>query len=91
MASFYVLDEDMGLDPFDGAWSELCIQNSHSETEIEIWATAYGGIRFLWLVRNLADGREFHSNDRLFDSRGNALDDACDFIQEILINSPDAD
>lgn len=65
-------------------WPELEINNSHGGRYLEIFCTVYGGI---WSFAAISDEEfgECTFEDRLWETPGQALDDALDFIQEIII------
>lgn len=69
---------------FNSAWPELEINNSHAECNMFIWATAYGGIKYFWSLDD-NDFGQLIASDRTFETRGQALDDALDFIQYHVI------
>jgi hypothetical protein len=68
------------LEALDKAWPELKIEATEADYHIEILGTAYEGIRYFW---KLVGKEEFLGFDRLFETKGQALDDALEFLQEM--------
>ena len=99
---------DVDFEELASCWPELEIANSHTDTLIEIWACACGGIHYFWVFRygdtwfeektgevfekypQAQDLSEFVAYDRLFETRGAALDDCLDFVREKMSQEQDA-
>lgn len=73
----------------NSCWMDLEIDNHHGDCFIEILTCSHGGIWFFWNLRDKAsyeqDFGELIALDRLFETRGQALDDALEFIQYHVI------
>jgi hypothetical protein len=68
------------LEALDKAWTELKIEVVQGAYTIEILATAYDGIRYFWKLKGSEDYLGF---DRLFETQGQALDDALEFLKDL--------
>jgi hypothetical protein len=71
------------IEPVDSSWTELMIETSEGKYRIEILASAYDGIRYFWKLIDKHSPNEYLALDRLFESHGQALDDALEFQREL--------
>lgn len=65
------------------AWPELKIELVEGEYRIEIQATAYDGIRYFWKLIHQQGKNDYLGQDRLFETKGQALDDALEFMENL--------
>jgi hypothetical protein len=82
--SYMIPDE---LEPLDSSWTELMIETMEGDYRIEILASAYDGIRYFWKLIDKHKPNEYLAMDRLFESQGQALDDALQFQEELILSN----
>lgn len=79
---------NLPTEPFDllHGVPELTIRDHHGEVDIQIWGIKWGGDWLsCWMV--LDKNEDCYDSGYSFPTHGAALDDALEFIQDIIINS----
>ena len=63
-------------------WPELTIRDNHAEVDIVIWQIKWGGEwQCCWMIN---DDGDCYDSGYQFDTHGHALDDALEFIVDVI-------